>query len=104
ESGAFTVIDNSRQAVYGYDQRVEAFGSLGMAASEHPRVHTGTVRTVEGTRSATLPYFFLERYVPSYLAQWDAFVTAFNHDLPAAVSGGVGTRSPRPSTTPSPLR
>ena len=90
ESGALTVIDNSRQAVYGYDQRVEAFGSLGMAASENPLSHTGLVRTVDGTRAATLPYFFLERYVPSYLAQWDAFVTAVNHRLPAAVGGADG--------------
>jgi myo-inositol 2-dehydrogenase/D-chiro-inositol 1-dehydrogenase len=90
ESGALTVIDNSRQAVYGYDQRVEAFGSLGMAASDNPLAHTGLVRTVDGTRTATLPYFFLERYIPSYLAQWDAFVTAVNHELPAAVSGADG--------------
>jgi myo-inositol 2-dehydrogenase/D-chiro-inositol 1-dehydrogenase len=90
ESGALTVIDNSRQAVYGYDQRVEAFGSLGMAASENPLAHTGLVRTVDGTRTATLPYFFLERYVPSYLGQWDAFVTAVRHDLPAPVGGADG--------------
>jgi len=90
ESGALTVIDNSRQAVYGYDQRVEAFGSLGMAASENPLAHTGLVRTVDGTRAATLPYFFLERYIPSYLGEWDAFVTAVQHDLPAPVGGADG--------------
>ena len=90
ESGALTVIDNSRQAVYGYDQRVEAFGSLGMAASENPLAHTGIVRTVDGTHAATLPYFFLERYVPSYLGQWDASVTAVRHDLPSPVGGADG--------------
>jgi len=90
ESGALTVIDNSRQAVYGYDQRVEAFGSMGMAASENPPAHTGIVRTVDGTHAATLPYFFLERYVPSYLSQWDAFVTAVRHDLPSPVGGADG--------------
>ena len=41
DNGCLTVIDNSRQAVYGYDQRVEAFGSAGMAASENPLAHTG---------------------------------------------------------------
>ena len=40
-NGCLTVIDNSRQAVYGYDQRVEAFGRTGMAASENPLAHTG---------------------------------------------------------------
>lgn len=72
-NGAITMIDNSRQAVYGYDQRVEAFGSAGMAASENPREHTAAVHTAEGTRHETIPYFFLERYIPSYLAEWEAF-------------------------------
>jgi myo-inositol 2-dehydrogenase/D-chiro-inositol 1-dehydrogenase len=48
-----TVIDNSRHAVYGYDQRVEAFGSAGVAASHNPFVHTGTVSTASGTSRAT---------------------------------------------------
>ncbi|HET6548917.1 MAG TPA: inositol 2-dehydrogenase [Solirubrobacter sp.] len=75
-SGCLTTIDNSRQAVYGYDQRVEVFGSAGMAASENPLAHSAVVRTANGTRAATLPYFYLERYIPSYLREWEAFVGA----------------------------
>jgi myo-inositol 2-dehydrogenase/D-chiro-inositol 1-dehydrogenase len=74
--GCLTVIDNSRRAAYGYDQRVEAFGALGMAASENPLAHTGVVRTAAGTSQSALPHFFLERYVPSYVGQWEAFVDA----------------------------
>jgi myo-inositol 2-dehydrogenase / D-chiro-inositol 1-dehydrogenase len=74
--GCLTVIDNSRQAVYGFDQRVEVFGSLGMAASENPFAHGGVVRTAEGTRASRLPTFFLDRYVPSYVRAWEAFVQA----------------------------
>ena len=74
ENGAISTIDNSRQAVYGYDQRVEAFGSAGMAASENPLVATAITRTADGAHAPTLPYFFLERYIPSYLAEWEAFV------------------------------
>ncbi len=76
ENGCLTTIDNSRQAVYGYDQRVEVFGSAGMAASENPLAHSTIVRTATGVRAATLPYFFLERYIPSYLREWEAFITA----------------------------
>ena len=76
ENGCFTTIDNSRQAVYGYDQRVEVFGSKGMAASENPLANAAIVRTAEGMRAATLPYFFLDRYIPSYLSEWEAFVSA----------------------------
>ncbi|WCB94632.1 Myo-inositol 2-dehydrogenase [Baekduia alba] len=75
-NGALSMIDNSRQAVYGYDQRVEAFGAAGMARSDNPSAHTATIATVDGTSGATLPYFFLERYVPSYLREWEAFVGA----------------------------
>jgi myo-inositol 2-dehydrogenase / D-chiro-inositol 1-dehydrogenase len=75
-NGCLTAIDNSRRAVYGFDQRVEVFGSAGMAASENPLAHSTIVRTATGVRAATLPYFFLERYVPSYLREWQAFVTA----------------------------
>jgi myo-inositol 2-dehydrogenase/D-chiro-inositol 1-dehydrogenase len=75
-SGCLTAIDNSRRAVYGFDQRIEAFGPAGMAASENPLTHAGVVRTADGAHASTLPYFFLERYVPSYLRAWDAFVAA----------------------------
>jgi myo-inositol 2-dehydrogenase/D-chiro-inositol 1-dehydrogenase len=76
ENGCLTTIDNSRRAAYGYDQRVEVFGSAGMAASENPHAHSALVRTKEGTSLPTLPYFYLERYIPSYLAEWKAFVAA----------------------------
>jgi len=75
-NGCLTTIDNSRQAVYGYDQRVEVFGSAGVASSENPAEHTGIVRTADGLRAPTLPYFFLERYIPSYLREWQAFVSS----------------------------
>jgi myo-inositol 2-dehydrogenase / D-chiro-inositol 1-dehydrogenase len=76
EHGCLTAIDNSRRAAYGYDQRVEVFGSDGMAASENPLAHTGVVMTAEGVTRPALPHFFLERYVPSYLREWQAFVGA----------------------------
>jgi len=86
ENGCLTTIDNSRQAVYGYDQRVEVFGSAGMAASENPLAHAALVRTGEGSAAATLPYFYLERYVPSYLREWEAFVAAVSSGRTPPVS------------------
>jgi myo-inositol 2-dehydrogenase/D-chiro-inositol 1-dehydrogenase len=47
-----------------------------MASSENPRAHTAVVYTREGARATTLPYFYLERYIPSYLREWQAFVEA----------------------------
>jgi myo-inositol 2-dehydrogenase/D-chiro-inositol 1-dehydrogenase len=88
--GCLTVIDNSRRAVYGYDQRVEAFGDLGMAASENPPAHTGILRTARGTYGAALPHFFVERYTPSYLAQWEAFLGYLRGGRQSPVSGADG--------------
>jgi myo-inositol 2-dehydrogenase / D-chiro-inositol 1-dehydrogenase len=87
ENGCLTTIDNSRQAVYGFDQRVEVFGSAGMAASANPLAHSAVVRTAQDTRAATLPYFYLERYVPSYVREWEAFVAAVSEGRPPPVSG-----------------
>ncbi len=86
ENGCLTAIDNSRQAVYGFDQRVEVFGSDGMAASENPLAHTAVVRTAGGTHLPTLPYFYLERYVPSYVREWEAFRGALGSGEPPPVT------------------
>ena len=93
ENGCLTAIDNSRQAVYGFDQRVEVFGSAGMAASENPLAHTAVVRTAEGSRLPTLPYFYLERYIPSYVREWEAFVGALETGRTPPV-GAADARAP----------
>jgi myo-inositol 2-dehydrogenase/D-chiro-inositol 1-dehydrogenase len=86
EDGCLTAIDNSRRAAYGYDQRVEVFGSAGMAASENPLSHTGVLVTSQGTRHSSFPHFFLQRYVPSYVREWEAFVDALNNGVRPPVS------------------
>jgi myo-inositol 2-dehydrogenase/D-chiro-inositol 1-dehydrogenase len=90
ENDCITTIDNSRQAVYGYDQRVEAFGSGGMAASENPLTHTGMRRSAAGTIGSTIPYFFLDRYIPSYVEAWKSFVgyVANGGDSPVSANDG----------------
>ncbi|MEP7201839.1 MAG: inositol 2-dehydrogenase [Ilumatobacteraceae bacterium] len=93
ENQCITTIDNSRQAVYGYDQRVEAFGSGGMAASTNPLAHTGIRRSAAGTISQTIPYFFLDRYIPSYVEEWKSFVTY-------VADGGVSPVGPNDGRAP----
>jgi myo-inositol 2-dehydrogenase / D-chiro-inositol 1-dehydrogenase len=86
EDGCLTAIDNSRRAAYGYDQRVEVFGSGGMATSENPPRHAGVVLTADGQHRPALPYFFLERYLPSYIREWQAFVEAVKNGTTPPVS------------------
>jgi myo-inositol 2-dehydrogenase/D-chiro-inositol 1-dehydrogenase len=89
-NGCLTTIDNSRKATYGYDQRVEVLGAAGMAASDNPLATTAFVRDGNGSRAATLPYFFLERYMVSYRRQWDAFVRSLASGEPAPTTGADG--------------
>lgn len=88
--GCITMIDNSRRAIYGYDQRVEVLGSAGLVASENPLVNTALLRDGAGTRLSNLPYFFVERYAESYLRQWEAFVAAVASGLPPPTRGEDG--------------
>jgi myo-inositol 2-dehydrogenase/D-chiro-inositol 1-dehydrogenase len=73
ENGTITTIDNSREAVYGFDQRVEAFGNAGMAVSDNPKAHAGWSLSRDGTTAQPLPWFFLDRYLESYRQEWRAF-------------------------------
>ena len=87
ENGAIGTIDNSRQAVYGYDQRVEMFGSQGMVRVGNNTPDTHEYSSREGVVSAKPLYFFLERYTESFVAEMRAFVTSIRDDSPPPVSG-----------------
>lgn len=90
EDGTLTTIDNSRQAVYGFDQRVEAFGSAGMALSDNAPVHAAYTRTAGATTAQPLPWFFLDRYTESYRREWAAFVAYVRDGGPSPVDGTSG--------------
>ncbi|HFF3601190.1 TPA: Gfo/Idh/MocA family oxidoreductase, partial [Legionella pneumophila] len=94
-NGAFGVIDNSRQAIYGYDQRVEVFGSGGMLLAENQLEHTVSRYSANATDSAKPQYFFLERYHQAYLAELNAFYSAWNDNQTSPVSGLDGLQALR---------
>ena len=93
-SGKQAVITNSREAVYGYDQRVEAFGSKGMALSENRRPHQ-MLLSGKGfsNRAAPLLHFFIERYREAFDAEIDAFVEAVETHRPPVVGFEDGRRA-----------
>lgn len=93
ENGAFATIDNSRKAVYGYDQRVEMFGSAGMVtvANNTPDTHILCDRT--GIHTALPLHFFLERYAESYLLEMRAFIDAVVNQRPVPVGGEDGFKA-----------
>ncbi len=61
-----------------------------ISASTYPLTNTTIRRGPAGTQYATLPYFFIERYIPSYVAQWEAFAEAVRGGLPSPVTGNDG--------------
>lgn len=89
--GRLAVIKNSRRAVYGYDQRIEFLGSEGLLSAGNVLEHTVTKATTAGVVSAKPEYFFLERYMRSYAAEWAAFVEAAIHAsaVPVTLEDGV---------------
>jgi myo-inositol 2-dehydrogenase/D-chiro-inositol 1-dehydrogenase len=72
-NGAITTIDITREAPYGYDQRVEVLGSLGMAVSDNERLNRSEIYLADETRRPVLPNFFIERYETAYRDQWRYF-------------------------------
>jgi myo-inositol 2-dehydrogenase/D-chiro-inositol 1-dehydrogenase len=86
-NGTIGVIDNSRQAVYGYDQRVEVFGDKGSIAAENNTPHRTILSNAEGVHAALPLYFFIERYTDSYITEMQAFIRCIQDDTSPPVSG-----------------
>jgi myo-inositol 2-dehydrogenase/D-chiro-inositol 1-dehydrogenase len=89
-SGAIGVIDNSRKAVYGYDQRVEVFGSKGASVAENDFPNTVRLFNENGVTGEKPLYFFLERYKGAFVDEMISFTGSILNNKPAAVTGEDG--------------
>jgi len=85
-NGAIGTIDNSRKAAYGYDQRAEVFGSGGMAATANNTPNNSVFSDAEGVHSEKPLYFFLERYMDSFVAEMRDFISAVREDTVTLVT------------------
>jgi myo-inositol 2-dehydrogenase / D-chiro-inositol 1-dehydrogenase len=94
-NGALGVIDNCRQAAYGYDQRVEVFGAKGNI-SAHNKTPTNTVlSTAEGVVADKPHHFFLERYQDSYIGELQAFADSITQQKPSITDPKDGLMAAR---------
>ncbi|HEX2529748.1 MAG TPA: inositol 2-dehydrogenase [Geminicoccus sp.] len=93
-SGALVHINCSRRAVYGYDQRVEAFGEKGMLQADNRRATTVRRYGADHTdmRDPLLD-FFIERYAEAYTAELDAFIDAIENGARVPVGFEDGRRA-----------
>lgn len=92
ENRAIATIDNSRKSVYGYDQRVEVFGSKGMVCVSNNKPDNHMLWTAETVQSSRPLYFFLERYKDSFIAELQAFVDCIVADTEPPVTGFDGLK------------
>ncbi|MGO5290966.1 inositol 2-dehydrogenase [Porcincola sp. LCP21S3_C12] len=93
ENGALGVIDNCRQAPYGYDQRVEVHGEKGCVRDENQLEDEARLATASGTLGAKPTWFFLERYNDAFVEEERAFVKACLSDAPVLVGGMDGLKA-----------
>lgn len=89
-NGAIGTIDNSRKAVYGYDQRVEVFGSAGMVQAQNNMPDSDVYYNADGVQSAKPLYFFLERYMESFIAEMKEFAQSVRENTTPPVVGMDG--------------
>ena len=92
-SGALVHINSSFRAVYGYDQRIEAFGASGMLISRNQQRTTLERYNATGITRESPPYFFIDRYREAYAAELDAFVTALETGAPPLIGAEDGRRA-----------
>lgn len=89
-NGVIGTIDNSRRAVYGYDQRVEVFGSGGSISTGNRFSNQATIQTTQGVWRDLPLHFFLERYSDSFVTEMSEFAQAVRSDTIVPVSGPDG--------------
>ena len=89
-NGAMGVIDNSRKAVYGYDQRVEAFGSEGAVMDENDTPNNATYYGADGTSSSPCYKIMWDRYTMAFAAEQRAFAEAVINGTETQVTGEDG--------------
>lgn len=90
-NGALAVIDNSRKAAYGYDQRAELFGSKGMVATSNDTVSSAVISNADGVTGEKPLFFFLERYMGSFSEEMRQFTEAVINDteIPVGIHAGL---------------
>ncbi len=92
-NGALGIIDNSRKAVYGYDQRLEVFCSEGAARAENQSNDTVLISGGEDIRSAKPPRFFMERYAECYVSEFREFADCALNGKLSPVTGHDGRQA-----------
>jgi myo-inositol 2-dehydrogenase/D-chiro-inositol 1-dehydrogenase len=91
--GTMALIDNSREAAYGYDQRIEVFGSKGMVQGNNNFHDSHQLYTDQGIQGSLPLHFFLERYDEAYKTEMLAYIKSLDNGRAVPVGGEDGMQS-----------
>ncbi|MBA4852248.1 inositol 2-dehydrogenase [Emticicia sp. BO119] len=83
--GTYAVLDNSRKAVFGYDQRLEIFGDKGMIQVENNLANRNVLYNENGIHQALPLNSFTQRYIDSYCKEMEAFIGALLNKTPVPI-------------------
>ncbi|MGC4034766.1 MAG: inositol 2-dehydrogenase [Chitinophagaceae bacterium] len=95
DDGSYAVIDNSRKAIYGYDQRLEVFGDKAMLQVQNNLHHQTVLYNQQGIQHSLPLDFFMDRYANSYREEMKLFVDALVNDKPIPVGVADGLKAVR---------
>jgi len=93
EDDTYAVIDNSRKAIYGYDQRLEVFGNKGMIQVDNNQHNRNIISDADGIHHSLPLDFFMDRYAASYLNEIQFFIDALSKNEPIPVGGNDGLKA-----------
>jgi len=93
EDDTYAVIDNSRKAIYGYDQRLEVFGNKGMIQVDNNQHNRNIISDADGIHHSLPLDFFMDRYAASYSNEIQFFVDALSKNEPIPVGGNDGLKA-----------
>ncbi|MBC7109137.1 MAG: inositol 2-dehydrogenase [Methanomassiliicoccales archaeon] len=90
KSSTLGIIENSRRAVYGYDQRLEVFGEKGMISVGNRPRDLVSLSDSNGVHFSPNVFFFPDRYPEAFVAELRAFVKSVKKDTEPPVTGHDG--------------
>lgn len=93
EDGTMGAIDNSRQAAYGYDQRLEVLCLHGSARARNEEEHTTVMGDQQGFHSARIPHFFPQRFASCYVEEVRQFIECVRENKPTPINGEDGRKA-----------
>ena len=93
ENGAIAVLESTRRATFGEDQRIEAIGSKGLVINDNVCRNNVKFYDADGAHSASFPWHFQERSKDAYFVELHAFAKAINERSESPLGGWDGLQA-----------